>query len=68
MSYSNDLLSDFARYDAEQEREAKRLPVCCECGEHIQDEYLYDIDGDLYCGDCMEEKFRKEVEMVCGDW
>ena len=67
MFYSNDPIADAERYAAEQDIEIRRLPVCRECKEHIQDEYLYDIDGDFYCGDCMEEKFRKEVEL-CGDW
>lgn len=30
-------------------------PVCVKCGEHIQDEVAYDIDGDIYCPQCIRE-------------
>lgn len=64
MIWTDDPERDFARYDAEQEAELKRLPTCCECKEHIQDEHLYDIEGNLYCKECMEEQFEKWTEYV----
>lgn len=59
--FSNDPISDFHRYEAERQREIEKLPVCCDCGDHIQDD-LYDIDGDLYCEDCMRINFKKPLE------
>ena len=41
-------------HERQQEAELKKLPVCCECLEHIQSEDLYDIDGSLYCETCMD--------------
>ena len=50
------------KHDAEQEEALEKLPVC-EChGEPIQDEYLFDIDGELYCKEGMIERFRKPTE------
>ncbi len=54
------------RHDAEQERWLNKRPVCCECGEHIQEEHLFDIDGDLVCEDCLksyaERNFKQSTE------
>ena len=52
----------FVQHDAEQSAWEERLPKCDFCGEPIQDEYLYDIDGEIYCEECMKEHFRKSVD------
>lgn len=61
MFCTNDPIADFERYDAEQERRLSKLPKCSECGEHIQDECCYVIDGVYICERCMEDH-RKNVE------
>lgn len=59
---------DFAdEHDAEEARWLATRPVCAKCGEPIQDEYAYDIDGDLLCRECAEEwlkEQRKDVESM----
>ena len=52
----------FDRHDAEQEDWLDRRPKCEECGHPIQDEYLFEIDGNLYCESCVKVLFRKETE------
>lgn len=50
----------------EEEKILRRLPVCIVCGERIQSEYMYKIDG-WYCEDCKDEwleESRKNVD----DW
>ena len=37
------------------------LPECSCCGEHIQDEYAYCINGEWMCDSCMDRNYRKEV-------
>ena len=63
---SGDPLRDFEAWDSEREEKIKELPTCECCGEPIQDEYLYDFDGDLVCEECMldyvRENFRKKTE------
>ena len=60
--FTDDPTADFAAHDAEQEAWLLKFPVC-EChGEPIQDDYLFDIDGELYCEAGMKERFRKPTE------
>ena len=50
----------------EHEREQERIyqewlserPICDCCKARITSDYYYDIDGTLYCEDCMDE-FRR---------
>ena len=66
MFITGDPLADFDRYDAEQQSKLEECPECCCCCEHIQDEYLFDFDGDLVCDECLHdyvnEKYRKPTE------
>ena len=62
MFLTDDPVADFDRWDAEQQDELEKLPNCCGCGEPIQDDDLFDIDGDLYCEECMEAHFKRPVE------
>ena len=48
-------------HDIEMERRRARRPVCECCGEHIQDETAFLINGDWYCEKCMDN-FRELVE------
>lgn len=52
---------------AEQEKWLAKRPKCCCCDEHIQDDFLYDIGGDLYCEECMEKEFRRYAENYIED-
>lgn len=60
--YSDDPVADFTRLDAEQARELKRLPVCVECDEPIQDEYCFEINGELVCKDCLIRNHKKDTD------
>lgn len=50
------------QHDAEQERQLHKLPVCSYCGEHIQDDFLYLINDEIICMDCLNDHFRKDIE------
>lgn len=60
MFYTNDPVSDYDYYSIQQEKQLEKLPVCRECGEHIQDEYAYRINDEYICNECMED-FRVEI-------
>lgn len=64
--FGNEYIPDYtdlhARYEAEQERRADRLPRCAECDEPIYDEECYEINGELICPDCLEENHRKHTD------
>lgn len=48
--------------EAEEEKWLQNRPRCENCGEHIQDEYLYDVDGAVLCEECMKDLFRQSTE------
>lgn len=43
-------------------KEEEKLPVCEMCGNRIYDDYLIDLDGDLYHEDCFLRDCRKPTE------
>lgn len=64
--YIADNYDRFAAHDAEQERLLDKLPRCCECDEPIQDDYLYEINGEYICESCLKDNYRKSVDSVMG--
>ena len=54
----NDL---YRMHEDEQDNWLKRLPECSCCGEKI-DDYLFYIDDEIFCKDCVEDNFQKPVE------
>lgn len=57
MYYTDNPIADAERYYADQEKELNKLPKCSECGERIQDDFLWNISGELYCPDCADKLF-----------
>lgn len=55
MFRTDDPIADFNRHDAERERRLIRFPVCACCDERIQDDDLYDFDGELVCPECLPD-------------
>lgn len=64
MIFTDDPLSDFDRYDRQQNEELNKRPKCCYCGEHIQDDFCYEINGEYFCEDCLDMHFRKAVDDI----
>ena len=62
MVYSDDPITDFYRFDAEQEAKLDKLPRCSECDQPIQDEFCFEINGELICDSCMHDNHRKCVD------
>ena len=62
MSWTDDPIADFNYHERQQQAELDRLPRCSECGEPIQDDFLGDIEGTIYCLECFDEKFIKATE------
>ena len=61
MTYTDNPIADFNRWDAEQQTQLDRLPHCAYCGEPIQDEFCYYINDETICPDCME-CYRRSVD------
>ena len=49
-------------HDSQLESQLRVLPECCECGEKIQDEYLFEVNDEYICERCMESNHRKYVD------
>ena len=64
MPFTDDPVMDFHRHDHEQNRLLARLPVCEDrkCKKRIQDDYYFEIDGEILCEDCMIRRYRKDVD------
>lgn len=64
MPYTDDPVRDFDRYDMEQARREARLPVCenRKCGKRINDDFYWEIDGEILCEKCMNLRHRKYTE------
>ena len=60
-----DVYDLWERKERENERKLEKRPVCSNCGEHIQDENAYYINGEWICAECMERDFKKDVDDYC---
>lgn len=61
MYRTDDPARDFLRYDRECERQRDKLPRCSICNEPIEDEYCFEIRGDLICEGCLEAHYRRDT-------
>ena len=61
MSYIPDNYDLWEQHEREQELWEQKRPICCECKNHITDEYAYEINGDIMCWDCAEEWLREQA-------
>lgn len=62
MYYTDDPHRDFDRHEANLQKELNKQPVCVDCDEPIQDDHLFDVDGDLFCEECMIANFKRNTE------
>ena len=60
---SGDPITDFSNYDAAAEKALAMRPKCMLCGDHIQDDTAYIIQGALVCEDCIRG-FRVNIEEI----
>ena len=60
MFYTDDPIRDFLNHDAEQTRQLEQRPICEDCGEPIQDETAFYINGEWICESCMDS-YRLDV-------
>ena len=52
-----DPLDDFYRDDRRRYEWIQSRPICPVCGNYIQDEYAYLINGEWYCPQCIKEAY-----------
>lgn len=59
---TDDPVRDAENYYGDLEKDAMELPLCCYCGEPIQQKQAVNINDDWYCDECLRMYFRKRVE------
>lgn len=60
--YSDDPVRDFDRYDAMTAQKEAQLPKCEKCGEPINDDIYFEIDGEILCEECMHDRYGRSTE------
>ena len=55
MPYTDDPIQDFLNHDARQQAYLDKLPKCENCGQPIQQDTAVEIDGCLYCDECIDD-------------
>lgn len=48
-------------HEAHQDKWLSEQIVCEYCGQPIQDDFFYEINGDTLCEKCLNRHFRKDV-------
>lgn len=54
-------LRDFWKYSTKQEEWLESRPLCDDCGEYIQDEYYFEIEGKKFCESCIKN-YKKWID------
>ena len=62
MFYIPDYVCEWEEHDRQKEEALNKLPKCCECNEHIQDDYCFEINDEIICERCLVENHRKSTE------
>lgn len=57
-----DNYSIWEQHQRELDAALSKRPVCECCGNHIQDDYTWNIDGELLCDECAADRYRKHTE------
>ena len=63
---TDDPFYDADRYLDALEHEYDHRPICCECKQHIQEDYAYEIDGKYICIECMEDNHKDNMDKYDG--
>ena len=57
-----DNYSQWLDHERQLDKQLAQLPVCADCGHHIQDDHYYLINDKAICPECLESGYRKEVD------
>jgi formylmethanofuran dehydrogenase subunit E len=64
---TDDPLRDFDRYDALMADKEAKLPHCEKCGDPINDDIYFEIDGEILCENCMCDIYARSTEDYISD-
>ena len=58
-----DNYSQWEQHEAAQEKALAERIHCDYCGNPIQDDHHYEINGDILCEKCLNDHFRKDATL-----
>ena len=58
---------DFEEWEEKNCRWMESRPICDCCGEPIQEEFYYDIDGEMICDGCLLDFLNKYCKIEIED-
>ena len=58
-----DNYSQWEAHDRSQEQALEESLHCEYCGKPIQDDYCYEINGEILCEVCLNDNFKRSVEL-----
>lgn len=47
--------------EEQREKRRSRRPMCDYCGEPVDEDFYYEINGEIFCEYCLDNFFRKAV-------
>lgn len=56
-----DMYDQFLAHEARQDKWLSERIVCEYCWQPIQEDYFFEINGDMLCEKCLNRNFRKDV-------
>lgn len=56
---NNDMLK---QHDSMHQKQLDKLPVCSYCDEPVQEDYYFEINGEVICETCMNRFFKKDID------
>lgn len=56
----------FIKHDRRQQQWLDSRPVCDYCDNPIQDDFAYQINGDILCEGCLNDHFRISTDDLQG--
>lgn len=60
--YSDDPIADYLDWEEKRQKALEKRPVCEYCGEYIQEQFYYELGGEIICEDCLIDNYRKSVD------
>ena len=63
MYYTNDPVADAERYYADREKQLESRPICEHCGEHITDDFMFEINGFNVHEDCITDYCKENCKV-----
>lgn len=62
--YTDDPPADWDAHCREMDYLHGMLPMCEECGHHIEDEHCYEFNDVYICEECLDKNHKKRTEDV----